>query len=441
MTTHRVLFIVLDGLGDLPSQELDYKTPLQYANTPSLDYLASNGITGKIDVIAPGIPPGSDSAHLSLFGYDPIKEYPGRGPFEAAGYGLMLKENEIAFRVNFGTAKKEGKFLILKDRRAGRISGEEAKEISEAIKEVNQIDDVEIFFAHTLEHRGILVLKGDNLSHEITDVDPHSINVPVLKSQPLITAKNKEAAKKTADIVNKWVKKTYEILKDHPINIERERLGKLPANVALPRGAGKKFDLESFSERWGFKPAAIAAGPLYKGVARVLGFHLINVPGATGLPNTDVHAKIKYALDALESYDFLFVHIKGTDTLSHKKDALGKAKFIEKVDKAIGSLLLPYLEEHEDLTVLITGDHTTASKIGHHTGHPVPILIFGPNVIKDEVNKFDEYSTQRGGLGRIRGRSIMNILLAYTDRALEYGLKPSPTFSRYIPHDWNGLEL
>ena len=296
MMNGKVIFVVLDGLGDLPVRELGWKTPLQHAKTPNLDYLADVGITGLIDIISPGVPPGSDSAHLALFGYDPIHEYPGRGPFEAAGYGFALEDNEVAFRVNFATVENVGKTLIVKDRRAGRISGEDAKELTESIKEITEIDGVEIKFAHTLEHRGVLIFKGENLSHEITDVDPHAINVPVLKSVPLKHAKNISAAEKTANIVNKWVKLVYEKLKDHPVNMKRKREGKLPAQIALPRGAGKRFSIESFSERWGFKPVGIAAGALYKGVARVLGFDLIDVPGATGLPNTDVYAKFKYCL-------------------------------------------------------------------------------------------------------------------------------------------------
>ena len=440
MMNGKVIFVVLDGLGDLPVRELGWKTPLQHAKTPNLDYLADVGITGLIDIISPGVPPGSDSAHLALFGYDPIHEYPGRGPFEAAGYGFALEDNEVAFRVNFATVENVGKTLIVKDRRAGRISGEDAKELTESIKEITEIDGVEIKFAHTLEHRGVLIFKGENLSHEITDVDPHAINVPVLKSVPLKHAKDISAAEKTANIVNKWVKLVYEKLKDHPVNMKRKREGKLPAQIALPRGAGKRFSIESFSERWGFKPVGIAAGALYKGVARVLGFDLIDVPGATGLPNTDVYAKFKYAIDALKKYDFVFVHIKGTDTLSHKKDPLGKARFIEKIDNAL-EIIVDDIKRNDELTLLITGDHATPSKIGYHTGHPVPILIVGPNVRRDDIKMFNEFAVQKGGLGRILGQHIMQILLTYTGRALEYGLKVSSSSLRYIPHKWNALDF
>ena len=437
MYDSKVIFIVLDGLGDRITPQLGNKTPLQSAKTPNLDKMASIGITGIVDVVGPGIAPGSDSAHLSLFGYDPFGEYPGRGVLEAAGFGLDLKKNEIAFRTNFGTVEKQGDTLILGDRRAGRISGEDAKELINAIGEL-EIDGVKFTTVHTLEHRGILVMKGNGLSANISDVDPHAVGVPVLRSMPLEKAPDFKAAERTANLVNKYVLTVYNKLKDHPINKKRVAEGKLPGNIILPRGASKKFSLESFRHRWGFNPACVAVGPLYKGVAKILGFKLYNPPGGTGLPNTNIKSKFKTGLKALETHDFVFIHLKGTDTASHKKDPVTKRNFIERFDKEFG-IILNTIEK--GATVLVTGDHSTPAILGRHSGDPVPVVIAGPNIRPDKVDRFDEISCAEGGLHRIHGKDIMPILLSYTDRTLEYGLRPTNRPQRYISHDWNGLKL
>ena len=433
----KIIFIVLDGLGDRITPQLGNKTPLQSAKTPNLDKMALMGITGLVDVVSPGIAPGSDSAHLSLFGYDPIKEYPGRGVFEAAGFGLDLNDDEVAFRTNFGTVEETGDILLLKDRRAGRISGEEAKGLIKEIENI-EIDGVQFRTIHTLEHRGILIMKGENLSSEISDIDPHATNVPVLMSKPLEGSSDFEKAKRTANLVNKYVLTVYHKLKDHPINKKRKNEGKLPGNIILPRGASKKFTLESFEHRWGFNPACVAVGPLYKGVARILGFKLYNPPGGTGLPNTNIKSKFETGLKALENHDFVFIHLKGTDTASHKKDPITKKNFIERFDKEFG-IILEAIEE--GATVLVTGDHSTPAILGRHSGDPVPVVIAGPNVRPDSVDRFDEISCARGGLHRIRGKDIMPILLSLTDRTLEYGLRPTSKPQRFIPHKWEGLKL
>jgi len=440
MNEGKIIFIVLDGLGDLAYDFFDNKTPLEYANTPNLDYLAKKGSCGMLDVLRPGLPPGSDSAHLSLFGYDYLTEYPGRGPFEAIGYGYKLQEGNIAFRTNFASVRRSGNQLIIVDRRAGRISGELAKELGESItNEITEIDGVSIQYTHTIEHRGFLVLSGDGLSHEVTDTDPHESGAPVLKSVPWANAKNHNAALKTATVVNKFVKATYELLEKHPINKQLVSERKLPANIILPRGAGIKTKLEPFEIRWGLKPAAIAAGPLYRGVALELGFELIEVPNITGLPNTNLDGKFEYAARNIDKYDFIFVHVKATDYYSHKKDAKGKASFIEKIDKA----LEPIIESYEQgVTILVTGDHTTPCKYGNHSGHPVPILIAGPNTRQDSVELFGERYCTNGALHRLRGHHLMPLLLTYTGRVLEYGLRSSPYERIFIPKkEWTPLEL
>ena len=434
----KIILLVCDGMADMPVKELDGKTPLEYAETPNMDELASKGITGLMDPIAPGIPPSSDTSHLAIFGYDPEKEYPGRGLFEAAGYGYRVSDDEVAFRCNFSTVRKQEDELIVIDRRAGRISGNDAETLAKEIQKISDIDGVKIKFIHTLEHRGFLILKGKDLSANITDCDPHEINAPVLKSVPLESAEDFKAAQKTAKILNEFVLKSFSILNSHPVNVERIKRGKLPANIVLPRGAGKRINLESFEERWGMKPACIAAGPLYRGVALELGFKLIEVEGATGLPNTNIRGKFEAAVNALNNYDFVFIHIKGTDNLSHSKDAKGKAEMISRIDKNL-PIIMDVIKE--GVTFVLTADHTTPCSRGIHSGDPVPLLIVGPHVRKDHVKHFDEINVAKGGLHRIRGKNLMYLLLDVTHRAPEYGLRPSSKHIRYIPKTWNALKL
>ncbi len=420
----KIFLLIMDGLGDRPCRSLGWLTPLQYAEIPTLDLMASKGITGLLHPIGRGIPPGSDTGHLSIFGYDISREYPGRGYLEALGEGVDLGDG-VAFRANFATVEEVNSKLIVRDRRAGRISGEDAELLAKEIERMELLDgEVEAEFRHTLEHRGFLILRGEGLSPEVTDVDPHEVGYPAIDPQPLT-----KGAERTAAALREFLKEAYFRLKDHEINAKRVEQGKPPANFVLPRGASSKKSLESFRERWGFEPAAVAAGPLYKGVAKALGFEVVHPAGATGLPNSDFKAKVKAAIDLLSDHDFVFVHMKGTDTASHKKDPLLKAKVIERIDQALDELADP----PEDLIIAVTGDHTTSSELGKHTGDPVPMLVYGKGLRRDDVPNFDETSVIMGGLGRLFGREVMPLLLNFSGRALEYGLRPSPKEVRYVP--------
>ncbi len=424
----KVCFIILDGLGDRPCRELNGLTPLQKADIPSFDLLAATGMVGRHYPLGPGIPPGSDTAQLSMLGYDIKREYPGRGYFEALGWDVKIEYGDIVFRVNFGTVEREGKNLIVKDRRAGRISGKDAELVASAVKEMDLMNgEVKAILMHTLEHRGILILKGPDLKPQVTDVDPHEKGYPVLEPQPIVSHLG---AKKTALALKEFVLKSYEILKDLDINVERKRSGLLPANIVLPRGAATKLQISSFKEKWGLKSAAIAVGPLYRGIARSVGMELLEVEGATGLPNSNFKGKIRKGIGALESkFDFVFVHIKATDVASHMKDPYLKVKILERINDA----LEPLLDLSEDYLVLLTGDHSTPCSLGKHSGDPVPLLISGKGILEDDVGRFDELRCIRGGIGTVMGRNLMRLILNYSNRALEYGLRPKAAEVPFIP--------
>ena len=401
----KILLIILDGLGDRPSPELGNRTPLQAANKKNINALASRGMVGLFEPISPGIRPGSDTAHLSILGYDPYKVYTGRGPFEALGLGMDLKPGDIAFRGNFATVDKNLKVI---DRRAGRIDTGTDKLASSLNIE---IDGINIMVKEGVEHRAGVVFRGDGLSPNVSDVDPHQENVFIQASKPL-----DNGAKKTAEVLNKFTKKSYEILDQHPVNIERKKQGKNPANILLTRGAGIVPKLDNFNEKYGLKSACVVGVPLISGICKLAGIIPIMVPGATGTTNTNMQNKVKYAIDAFKTYDFLLMNIKATDVAGHDGNAMLKKQMIEKADIA----LEPILDLLDEITVMITGDHSTPCTVKDHTGDPLPVLISTKGIRSDGIEEWNEISASRGSL-RITGRDVINVLLNYSDRAEKFG--------------------
>lgn len=408
----KIVLIVCDGMADRPTKALNGFTPLQAADAPTFNRIASLGECGIMDVISPGQPPGSDTAHLAIFGYDPFTQYSGRGAYEALGAGLDLRPGDVAFRCNFATVNNED---VVIDRRAGRISTEEGRILAEALKDI-KLKDAEAIFASTTEHRGVLILRGEKLSRMVSDIDVHDVGVKIGKPIPL---DDSIEAKLTARSLEEFVAKARRILEDHPLNKERVDKGLRPANAVLPRGAGTLPNVKPFREIWNMKTAAIAGGALYKGIARALGFDLIEVPGATGTVNTNLRGKIQYTMDALKTYDFVFLHIKATDTVSHDKNPVKKKEVIEWISREITPLV--DLAEARGYYVVLTADHTTPSEVGDHRGDPVPVVIMGPNVRRDWTEKFDELSCARGGLCRIKGIDLMKILMNYLGKVPLFG--------------------
>ena len=403
------LLVVIDGLSDRP---IDGKTPLSVAKKPNLDKIAELGINGIMDTIAPGIRPGSDTSHFALLGYDPFKYYSGRGPIEAAGVGIDVKPGDVAFRVNFATVKGEGSIFdkVVVDRRAGRI--ENTDELVKAINENVELP-VEFIFKRGTGHRAALVLRGEGLSHEVSDTDPKKVGAKVKKCKAL-----SERAMKTAEIVNQFMQRAHEILEEHPLNAERERKGLLKANALLLRGAGVAPHIPSFKEKYGLKFAVIAATALIKGVGKIVGGDIIEVEGATGNKYTNIENKINAALKALESYDAILLHFKATDELGHDGDFEGKREFIEKLDKHLEKLLQL---DFSKVCLVVTSDHSTPINVGDHTADPVPIVILHKDVRRDEVKEFSEFEAYKGGLCRIRGMDLINIVLDLLNIAKKFG--------------------
>jgi 2,3-bisphosphoglycerate-independent phosphoglycerate mutase len=404
------IIMIIDGMADRPLKELGDKTPLEAAETPNMDKMAQLGINGIMDSIKPGIRPGSDTAHLSILGYDPYQVYTGRGPFEAAGVGVEVMPGDIAFRCNFSTANENG---IITDRRAGRIR-EGTDDLTATLNSMEVEKDVEVIFKESTGHRAVLVLRGEGLSDQISDADPKYNGK---KFKEVVGLDDSPEADKTAKILNKVIQKSYELLKDHPINIKRTENGENPANITLPRGAGAVPDVEPFDDKYGVKSACIAETGLIQGIAQIAGMDVIEVDGATGGIDTNLdNITTSILKNASLDYDFILINIDGADEAGHDGNLNEKVEFIEKVDDVIGKVM-----EIEDVYFILTADHSTPISVMDHTGDPVPLVIKGPDVRIDEIIEFNERAAASGGLCRIRGSDIMNILMDLMNRSSKFG--------------------
>ena len=398
------MVLVMDGMGDRPIKELNNQTPLQAAKTPNMDKMAERGITGIMDSIAPGVIPGSDTAHLSILGYDPYEVYTGRGPFEASGVGVEVIPGDIAFRCNFSTSDENG---IITDRRAGRVR-EGTDKLVETLNtmKIEGHEDIQIIFKESTGHRAVLVLRGEGLSGKVSDADP---KVEGNKPKEVIPLDDTPEAQKTADILNKVVPKTYEMIKDHPVNLERIENGEPPANIVIPRGAGAVPSVPSINEKYGVNSACIAETGLIMGIGRFAGMDIIEMEDVTGGVDTNLYNIRDTILDQVKNsdHDFFLINIDGADEAGHDGDTQAKVDFLEKVDEIVMSELLKL----EDVYIFLTADHCTPISVLNHSGDPVPILINGPEVRVDDVTEYHEYATAKGGLCRIRGADVMNIMI------------------------------
>ena len=408
------LILIMDGMGDRPIKELGNKTPLEAANTPNMDKMAEEGITGIMDSIAPGIIPGSDTAHLSILGYNPYEVYTGRGRFEANGVGVDVLPGDIAFRCNFSTADDD---LIVTDRRAGRIK-EGTKEIVEELNKMVLEDypEIKVIFKESTGHRAVLVLRGEGLSGKVSDADPKVEGNKPKQVKPL---DDTPEAKKTADILNKLVVKTYEMVKDHPVNLKRIEEGEPPANIVIPRGAGEVPVVESINEKYGVNAACIAETGLIMGIGRFAGMDIIEMEDVTGGIDTNLENIRDTIVDQVKNseHDFFLVNIDGADEAGHDGQTKEKKEFIEKVDRVVMSELMKL----EDVYIYLTADHSTPISVMNHSGDPVPVLIRGPEVRVDDVKEFSEVACAKGGLNRIRGADVMNIMMDLMNYAHKFG--------------------
>jgi len=387
--------MILDGVGDRPSKCLENRTPLGAARIPNIDSLIKNSLCGLMDSVGKGIKPESDNAHLSIFDYNLKKYYTGRGPLEASGLEMKMNHGDIAFRANFATIDDSG---IIKDRRTGRIES-----VKPFVNKLNgmKIDGIKFLLKAGTSHRACLIMRGKGLGSKISDNDPHKTGVKPILIKALNSGKE---AKFTADVLNKFLEKANHILDEMKLNKERNKQGKLKANYLLVRGAGIYKKIPTFKEKYKLNACWIAGGGLYKGVARATGMKILKVKGATGTLETDINAKINAAINAFKKYNFVFVHIKGTDILGHDGKCKEKMEFIEKIDSKLKPII-----KLKNTVIVITGDHSTPCRIKDHSADPVPLMIFCNK--NDQIKHFSEKDCGAGSLGRILGTDLMPILL------------------------------
>jgi len=398
----KYLLIVGDGMADYPVPELDNKTPLQAANNPNMDIIAAKGRNGLLKTVPNGLNPGSGTAILSVLGYDPTRYYTGRGPFEAASRNIKLDENDVAYRCNLIT-EKDG---ILVDYSADHITNSESAELIDSVKEsLENRGEVEFFAG--LGYRHFLILRN-YLHKEIVECTPPHDARGVEISKVLPQAKTEET-KSTVDLLNRLIIDSKKVLENHPVNVSRKKSGKRPGNMIWPWGGGRKPVMPTFKEKYGVDAAVISAVDLVKGIGVYAGMKIVDVPGATGLYDTNYEGKAEYALKALENSDMIFVHVEAPDEAGHCEDYELKVKTIDDFDKRLLGRLLDGLKEEWVIAVL--PDHPTPIKIGTHTKDPVPFAIYAPIVKGDGVKQFDEDSANKGEIGLIEGEAFMSLFL------------------------------
>ncbi len=383
--------VVLDGLGGLP---FDGRTELETARIPNLDNLAKTSATGLQVPVAYGITPGSGPGHLGIFGYDPFEWQIGRGVLEALGLGVELKNTDVAVRCNYATLQ-EG---LIKDRRAGRISTEKGRKLTERLqKEIKQIDEAEIIFTHGVDYRFAVVFRFpeplEEGSAEVTDTDPQKTGKPPLKPVPA-----NHQSDRVARIAEKLVERVREILKDEEA-----------ANFILLRGIAQVPSIPTFEEVFGLKSLAIAVYPMYRGLARLIGMETPPVNG-------DIKEEIEFMKENLGDYDFFFVHVKKVDSYGEDGDFEGKAGKLEEFDSFLPSIL----ELNPDV-LIITGDHSTPSVMKSHSWHPVPVILNSPYVFGGLSQAFTERECLRGELGIFPAIQILPLALANSGRLKKFG--------------------
>jgi 2,3-bisphosphoglycerate-independent phosphoglycerate mutase len=419
----KLLYIVIDGMGDLPDKRIENKTPLEAARTPNLDTLAKAGKTGLMYSVSKGIAPESDVAVISLLGYDPFKFSTGRGIIEAVGAGIKLKDGDLALRCNFATLGKDKEIL---DRRVARsLTTEEAVELSKAAnKEVKLTSHPATFeFQNTLGHRAVLVIKHKNkpLSSKITNTDPAysivnglgvaetTVDMHLKTCMPMDAS---EEAQIAADLVNEFTEKTHKLWETHPINKKRSAEGKLKANVVLSRDAGSKLpNFFSLNQRYGVDFAALADMHAENGIAKLAGMQSSLLPPPSGDLKKDCEIRVKRLLDIMPKHDCFYIHLKGPDEPGHDGDCRRKTDIISAIDKYFFGELLPKINM-KDVIFCITADHATPCILKVHSDTPVPLLISGDSISDDNIEKFSEKACEKGSLGIIdHGYELMPKLI------------------------------
>ncbi|MFH1867745.1 MAG: 2,3-bisphosphoglycerate-independent phosphoglycerate mutase [Candidatus Omnitrophota bacterium] len=422
----KILYIVLDGLGDLPTPQIGNKTPLEAASTPNMDMLAKKSKAGSVYTVGKGIAPESDIAVISILGYDAHRYYTGRGPLESYAEGLKVDDGDLAFRVNFATME-DGNSDKIKDRRVGRnLTTEEATALADEINKGVKLDLPATFsFRNTIGHRGILVIYGGGrkLSGEVTNTDPayakegaFGVALPefdkiLLKAEPTEEFAKDQAAILSAQLTNEFTKKSRALLNKSKVNKKRTSEGKLPANVILSRDAGSSLPkFESMNNLFDMKFGCFVEMPVEKGIALLTGMDIVSIPLPSGDLEKDYGFRADKVIEAMNAYDGLYIHLKGPDEPAHDGDIDGKIASIEAIDKFFFGKLLPKIDL-KNTVIAVTADHSTPCIMKAHSDDPVPLMAATEGIDFDGISSYSEKSVKSGTIGEIEGVDIMPLLV------------------------------
>ena len=418
----KLLYVILDGVGDLPIEELGKKTPLEAADTPNMDKLAAAGKAGFVYTVGEGIAPESDIGVISILGYDARKYYTGRGPLESYAEGLEVNDGDLAYRVNFATREPNSDRII--DRRVGRnLTTQEATELAREINTKVKLTSApaKFTFKNTIGHRGVLVMRREDgkLSAEVTNTDPAyeregvfgvakaKFENVLLKCEPVPEHRDSEEAKIAASLTNEFIEKSTAVLNESPVNKKRAKEGKLVANLILTRDAGGRLPkLPSLGEKYNKRFGCFVEMPVERGIALLTGMEVVDLPLPSGDLKKDYILRSEKVLDALKDFDCLYIHIKGPDEPAHDGDFMKKKKSIELIDKYFFGEILPKLDMKNTI-IAVTADHATPCKIKAHSADPVPLLIAGGDVSSDGLKVFGEAESKKGSLGKMLGPEII----------------------------------
>ncbi|MDD5079206.1 MAG: cofactor-independent phosphoglycerate mutase [Candidatus Omnitrophica bacterium] len=395
----KYIVLVADGMADYPIPELGDRTPLEAARTPNLDFIAMHGRLGRIKTIPEKMTPASDVANMSIFGYDPKKFYSGRGPLEAANLGIELEENDVAFRCNLITATAD----TLVDYSAGHISSKEAAILIKSIDE--KLGKGNFRFYPGISYRHLMLAKNGTLDglDQLKCIAPHDITGKNI-SKNLPKGKNSQ-------ILTEMMLKSQEILASHEINQVRLDLKENPGNMIWLWGQGKKPNMPKFTEKYDLTGSVISAVDLIKGLGKIIGLDVINVPGATGYYDTDYEGKAKAALRSLEKKDFVFVHVEAPDEAGHNGDLKEKITAIERFDQLVAGTILKALKHKKNFRIAVLPDHATPVSLKTHTADTIFFGIFGHGITGRGFLNYSEKEAQKSDLFIEKGHELMDCFI------------------------------
>lgn len=397
----KIIVLLGDGMSDEPCAELDGKTPLQAAQTPNMDKMAQAGQVGLAHTVPDGLPPGSDVANLSVFGYDPRTCYTGRSPLEAISMGVQLGPHDVAFRMNLVTLTPHNGKIYMEDFSAGHIGSEESHQLVATLQA--ELGDERFEFHSGVGYRHLLVWR--NGKDAMTATPPHDISgKKVLEYLP-----QGDGADELINLMNS----SQMVLHNHPINKQRKERDELPATSIWLWGHGKSPVLQPYQEKFGLSGAVISAVDLMKGIGLCAGLEVINVPGATGYIDTNYKGKAEAALVALERLDFVYVHVEAPDEASHSGNLQHKIKAIEDFDQLVVGTVLAGADRFDDLRIICCPDHPTPVQKMTHTSDPVPFIVYRCGQQNGNgATAYDEAQAKATGLVLAEGYQLMELVTA-----------------------------